>query len=75
MRCELQTKPEEHVIGNGYNHDQVKRLMHDARLARKYDKALRKYGQHTYECASHNSADGHWLPCDCGWEEHPLNDA
>lgn len=40
-------------------------------------RAIRIYGQHTYECASHTSREGKWLECDCGWatcEFNPEND-
>ena len=45
------------------------------REIRQLQKALKTYGQHTYECSSHGSQNGRWLPCNCGWGHHPLNKA
>ena len=36
-------------------------------------RAIRTYGQHTCECASHTSREGKWLECDCGWNECEFN--
>ncbi len=35
--------------------------------------AIRTFGQHTHDCASHTSREGKWLDCDCGWEECEWN--
>lgn len=45
------------------------------REIKQYQRALKTYGQHTYECTSSTSRDGRWLPCNCGWETHPLRQA
>lgn len=43
------------------------------RQIKQLQRALKTYGQHTYECTSSTSRDGRWLPCNCGWQGHPLN--
>jgi hypothetical protein len=45
------------------------------REIKQLQKALKTYGQHTYECTSSTSRDGRWLPCNCGWETHSLRRA